>query len=532
MELYTVISENFDTAQLTLLCAKLHVDYEDLPGSVKTLKALNLQEYMRARNRTNELLVTLKAERPFMDLKPYLYLVLSEIYSSESALTQLYQQFGLTIMNFGGPEALSRGALPWRKDKAEKLQIYMEENGRAAELTQVLEQKGADLIFYNPVEPPPPPAGGGHSGAIKPVQNYANFDIRLTPQGDGKYTADVLESPRGETKAKDQELKLDSVQTLLKFLRNKGAAPAGKVEELGQLLSDAIFPAPIMDHMMRSLEKAKDTGNNGMRVRLRFGLDQADLMKLPWEYCHDKRSYLALSPSLPFVRYLETATSYEPVAMPAPVKILVAIASPTDYATLKVDEEVAWIESALQGLKASGHVEYKIIEHATSFELFKQIHMDFKPHIFHFIGHGDFDRDGLGALVLEDGKTEPKAQLFNTKDMLQMLAPSDVNMVFLSACLTATFDSNDALMGIAPTLVVGNETDGHIPAVVGMQFPVPDQTAITFSRVFYESLADGEPLDAAITKARMGVYFSGTDKVFWGIPVLFMRSKDGVIWQK
>ncbi|MCZ7669035.1 MAG: CHAT domain-containing protein [Chloroflexi bacterium] len=87
-------------------------------------------------------------------------------------------------------------------------------------------------------------------------------------------------------------------------------------------------------------------------------------------------------------------------------------------------------------------------------------------------------------------------------------------------------------MGIAPTLTVGNDTDGHIPAVVGMQYPVPDQTAITFSQMFYQFLADGEPLDAAVTKARMGVFFSGTDKVYWGIPVLFMTSNDGVIWKQ
>ena len=533
MSLHETIAENYTKAQIEELCTKLKVRYDDLGGSTITLQAINLQEHMRKFHRTNELLLALRDGRPGIDLNPYLYLVLSELYGSEAALTQLFQQFGFQIINFGGPEIHSRGSLEWRKDKAEKLQKHMEENGRVPELLNVLQQKGADVSFYR-AEGSTGQAGGEHSGGEENnvVREYDNFDIRLSPQGDGKYTADVLDSPRSQKKEKDRELNLTSVETLLKFLRNKGAAPAHKVEELGQLLCAALFPPPIMEHLTRSLEKAKDTGHAGMRVRLRFSLDQADLMKLPWEYCHDDRSYLALSPSLPFVRYLETAASYKPVDMPEPIKILVAIASPSDYAELKVKDEVAWIHNALQDLQKSGKVQVKIIEHTTAFDLFRQVHLDFKPHILHFIGHGDFDNQGLGSLALEDSKAERKTQLFNTKDLLQLLAPSAVKLVFLSACLTAAYDSNDALMGIAPALVVGNEVDGHIPAVVGMQFPVPDQTAILFSRLFYESIAKGDPLDAAITKARMGVFFSGNDRVFWGIPVLFMRAKDGAIWQK
>jgi len=529
MELYEAISEEFSKAQLEELCPKLKVRYDDLPGSTLTLKALNLQEHMRKLHQTNKLLLALRNERPGMDLNPYLHLVIAELYSSEEALTQLFKQFGFQIMGFGGAETLSRGSLEWRKDKVEKLQAYMEENGRSAELLQALQQKGADLSFYDSSFVLD---SNDDQSVIIDTRSYPNFDIRLTPQGDGKYIADVLNSPRRELQEGNRELNLDDVQILLKFLRNKGAAPADKVEELGKLLCDALFPDPVRVHMMRALDAARSSGEKGMRVRLRFKQNQDALMRLPWEYCHDGRSFLALSPSLLFVRYLEEAAAYEPVTMPNPVKILVAMASPNGYAKLKVKEEAAWIESALKDLKDSGRVEVKIIEHATPLELFKKVHMEFKPHIFHFIGHGDFDRDGLGALVLEDGKTEPQAQLFNSKELLQLLAPSEVKLVFLSACLTAAFEGNDALMGIAPTLTVGNDTDGHMPAVVGMQYPVPDQTAITFSQMFYQFLADGEPLDAAVTKARMGVFFSGTDKVYWGIPVLFMTSNDGVIWKQ
>jgi hypothetical protein len=529
MSLHETIAENYSKAQLEELCAKLKVRYDDLGGSTIKLQAINLQEHMRKFHRTNELLLSLRDERPGMDLNPYLYLVVSELYGSEPAMTQLFQQFSYEIMGFDGKEFLSKGSLEWRKDKAQKLQKHMEENGRSADLLQALQQKGADVSFYKQLEPESGLVVA--SGGATVLREYANFDIRLTPQGDGKYTADVLSAPRGQKKASDRILDLTSVETLLRFLRNKGAAPAAKVEELADILQEALLPETIMNHLEHSLTQAKGDGNDGLRVRLRFGMEQADLMKLPWEYCQGKRGYLALNTDTPFVRFLETdQADYQPIAVPNPVRVLVAIASPKgskEYPELNVQDEVKWIKEALSGLGTRGAVELKILEHATPLELFKKVRLEYEPHIVHFIGHGDFDRNGFGALVLEDGKAEPHAQLFNTKDMLQLILGSKVKLVVLSACLTAAFDSNEALMGIAPRLV-----DGGLPAVVAMQFPVPDQTAVTFSQMLYETLAAGEPLDAAMTKARMGVYFTGTDRVFWGIPVLFMRAKDGVIWQK
>ncbi len=80
-------------------------------------------------------------------------------------------------------------------------------------------------------------------------------------------------------------------------------------------------------------------------------------------------------------------------------------------------------------------------------------------------------------------------------------------------------------MGIAPMLVAAG-----VPAVIAMQFEIPEKTAISFTRDLYQFLADGEPLDAAITEARIGAYIDNNDKIFWAIPVLFMRSPDGRIW--
>jgi hypothetical protein len=65
-----------------------------------------------------------------------------------------------------------------------------------------------------------------------------------------------------------------------------------------------------------------------------------------------------------------------------------------------------------------------------------------------------------------------------------------------------------------------------------MQYAMPDRTAPLFARQIYKYLTKGLPLDRAITEARINLFTSGDENIFWAIPVLFMRAKDGVIWQE
>jgi hypothetical protein len=61
-----------------------------------------------------------------------------------------------------------------------------------------------------------------------------------------------------------------------------------------------------------------------------------------------------------------------------------------------------------------------------------------------------------------------------------------------------------------------------------MQYEITDEAAIEFSRDFYEAVADGLPVDAAVAEARAAV--SIRSALEWGTPVLYMRSSDGHIF--
>jgi hypothetical protein len=149
-------------------------------------------------------------------------------------------------------------------------------------------------------------------------------------------------------------------------------------------------------------------------------------------------------------------------------------------------------------------------------------------HVFHFLGHGQYNR-GHGWLLLEneDGTAQWKVDT----DLAAMLGNTPVRLVFLAACESARRDTDlaagaqlkSSFQGLAATLV----QLGGIPAVVGMQEQLQIDDAYTLTGVFYRKLflEHGE-VDRALNEARAFLY-SQDKKPDWGTPVLTMRLKTG-----
>jgi CHAT domain-containing protein len=100
-----------------------------------------------------------------------------------------------------------------------------------------------------------------------------------------------------------------------------------------------------------------------------------------------------------------------------------------------------------------------------------------------------------------------------------------VGLVILNSCEGANTSSNQVFSGTAPKLV-----QRGVPAVIAMQYPIWDDTAKMFSEEFYYYLAEGWPVDAAIQKTRNAIYTEEQGRRDFATPVLFMRSKDGLVF--
>ena len=365
---------------------------------------------------------------------------------------------------------------------------------------------------------------------------YVDFDLEigLRPDAQGQdYPVAVVRSPAGEARAVmrfpfDEAALIayhETIQTALGGSGQERRQAGQTVQEFGQRLFEALFAGDIRSCYDVSQREAARKDEQGLRVKLR--VQAPELAALPWEFLYDARQgeYVCLSRQTPLVRYLELPQSAQPLPVKPPLRILCMIASPGDQAQLDIGREQGRIQEALSDLQARGLVELTWLEGQTWRDL--QRAMRGGPwHVFHFIGHGGFDpRSDEGVLALADD--QGRTSLLTATQMGQMLADHrSLRLALLNACEGAQSSERDLFSSTAATLARRG-----IPAVLAMQYEITDRAAIECTRAFYEALADGMPVDAAVSEARKAITFSIANTLEWATPVLYLRSPDSALFE-
>jgi tetratricopeptide (TPR) repeat protein len=363
---------------------------------------------------------------------------------------------------------------------------------------------------------------------------YQDFDLLLEQASQaGTYRARVLRAPAGESGPVDFALPFDPLE-LENFLLRVGRPRRGGTRRIdrpevaalkifGGRLYTAVFQDELHELLLRSLS---ETSRQGMGLRLRLRLaDTPELAGLPWEFLYDqdRNRFLALSKHTPLVRYLELPDPPRPLSVTTPLRVLVMIASPTDYDRLNVEREWSKLQEALGEVQAAGRVAVERLPAATLTALQRQLRQG-EWHIFHFIGHGGFDAQREnGVLILED--RSGRSREVSGDELGGLLNDHDsMRLAVLNACESARGDAANPFAGTAQSLI-----QQGLPAVVAMQFEITDEAAIIFARELYEAVADGYPLDGALAEARKAIQYDG-NLIEWGTPVLYSRVPDGRIF--
>lgn len=192
------------------------------------------------------------------------------------------------------------------------------------------------------------------------------------------------------------------------------------------------------------------------------------------------------------------------------------VASTTDLPRLDVEHEKRLVEEVVKVLQAKGLVELTWLEEQT-WNALQEAMWGGPWHIFHFVGHGDFDpNSGEGRIAFSNGPTGYQ-EVLAARHFARLLDDHhDLRLAFLNSCEGAKGSEGDPFSGTAATLVRRG-----VPVVLAMQYQITDRAAIAFSR----AVANGLPVDAAVAAARTAV--SINDTLEWGTPVLYMRSPDG-----
>jgi len=247
--------------------------------------------------------------------------------------------------------------------------------------------------------------------------NYETLELLVGQKNQQGYPITLVQSPSGDASAtsllepQDPEFH-DALQSL-----EMGDTDHDFLIELGSYLFSELFVGDIATRYRESLSAVR-TQNKGLRVRLR--IEPQELAPLPWEYLYDQEedSFLAIAQETALVRYLPARISARPTQSTLPLRILVVISNPTDLMPLDINQEKRIIQDALAEREAQGQVKLLFVERATV-ENIAQAMRTFQPHVFHFVGHGQFENE-TASVILED--ETGRAKLINERTFPSLTA--------------------------------------------------------------------------------------------------------------
>ncbi|MBU2670976.1 tetratricopeptide repeat protein [Actinoplanes bogorensis] len=317
------------------------------------------------------------------------------------------------------------------------------------------------------------------------------------------------------------------------------AAMRQTLQDIGHLLGEAFTPAPVADELTRLAGDARRRGS-----ALRLGLDLAgDFADWPVETLIPAEPWSRLDPGQPkplaltlpmqLYRILDADQPVPAITIPAPLRILVALASPEGSdggALLDVERELAAIIDAVEPARHKARAYVRVLNTGTRTAI-RDALKEQRFHVLHLCCHA-----APGHLILETDQGRPDRV---SADELIAAIPHDRRpaAVVLAGCSTAltshaTTDTSEALPGLARQLLTAG-----VPQVIAMTAPVTDRYAIRLAQQLYHELATApEPhLVDALTHARHTVETSqlaaeqqtgsAAPPTEWATPVVLTRGE-------
>jgi hypothetical protein len=311
-----------------------------------------------------------------------------------------------------------------------------------------------------------------------------------------------------EDPADNQPLKPENLRKILLSERNAST----RFEAVGEYLYRLLLRDKVKDRWDKLSddypgEKAQSEGR-----RVLLDITPKTLRLLPWELMSNGGIPLFLDPLNPMTRgRLKFVT--KTISCQWPLHFLIVVGSEEKDPRVQAEEEINSIEEAL--LKFDTPIEFEILERPSEQELVDTLKR-YKPHIFHFIGHG---RKGAGVndpvLAFEAGQSG-QAWEWNERMISVDLREWQPRFAFINACRTSTEEAATHSWGLTEAFIRAG-----VPAVIGMQADVLGAAAAKFPGEIYEALSSDNPPDIALTRARTNVYRLGADGSLrrdWALP--------------
>lgn len=381
--------------------------------------------------------------------------------------------------------------------------------------------------------------------------DYRNFDLLIEPKENDCYR--VMLPPSGIENCLCDNILSAEMKTILEELERsvsdltpenlpsqiaEGVVDVELMKKFGGTLYECLFRENIRDAFKEAYGEVRN--NDELSLRIRLVIKPPEIAQLPWELLYDKTQdlFLCTFEKTSITRYLQIPNTPRDLTVRLPLRILVAIPLNKKDDELDTAAERKIVEDAFQDLKKRKLVEIDFVDQPVTTASINDKLNEKDYHIFHFIGHGCLEGDE-GHLKINrnesDGANDDLLSDFQKEGWIS--ADSFANLftnhrsmklVVLNSCQGAKVSTTRPLAGLAPRLLRRN-----IPAVVAMQYPIFDDSALIFSREFYRKLCRGRQsglLDPAVINARNMILVERRDGLDFATPVLLMQTSSGVIF--
>ena len=176
-----------------------------------------------------------------------------------------------------------------------------------------------------------------------------------------------------------------------------------------------------------------------------------------------------------------------------------------------VASEAAWVEKKLKGCGADPilRIGPSSVPEGQSFKDYLEDILESGWDLVHYVGHSHYDElRGKGYLFLPGPRVATM--------LLDRFSVSlhDTRFLFLSSCKSA------AAFELARN---------QIPAVIGFRWPIGDEDAMKFTKLFYDNLFEkscGRSFESAFVGARKSMFKEDPKNPIWAAPILIMQTTD------
>lgn len=316
--------------------------------------------------------------------------------------------------------------------------------------------------------------------------------------------------------------------------------------QLGQSLYQYLFQDRIRDSWLAAQGIAQ---NRRQTLRLRLGFKDSRLQRLPWELLYGDDRPLATGVDVILCRYYQALGVADLAAMAdlpeqtAPINILVVISAPDDQERLALRQEVQTLIEDLQprpGYKPGPgyshgngphplNLNLTILEQPGRPELAHALEQG-QFQVLHYAGHSDVSETG-GELYLVNRQTGLTDWL-SGEDLAGLLVNNGIRLAVFNSCRGAYTATDDAEAGWREQNLVQALVNRGVPGVIAMAERIPDDVAVTFTRLLYRNLQQGYSIDLCLSRVRQGLISAyRSDQPFWMLPILYLRPDfDGYLY--